>query len=92
MAAVSINRRFQSDLIVPPSLVKSNGEHIYRVVISGLIHFFHVANHPGDEDIRDMAVTLEGRLKIPAYEMRDVPFLCDYLTEIFKATRKENAT
>lgn len=91
MAGVVINGRFQSDLIVPPSLDKSGGEHIYRPVISGLLHFFHVASHPTDANLRDMAVTEEGRLKIPMCDISEIEFLKAHMLEVHKAAKDANA-
>lgn len=87
LTAVTIGGRFHVDVIVPPSLAKVDGQHIYRCVINGIVYSFVVGGHPADPGLVDMAVSEEGNLKIGVLPIEQVPFLHDHVVEIVRAVR-----
>ena len=80
--AVTLNGKFHSDLIVPPTLVKLDGHHVYRCMISGILYSFFVGSHRIGAGVEDLAMTREGVLKLPVMPIEDIPFLHDHIVQI----------
>lgn len=82
---VTLNGRFLSDFIVPPSFVKDDGFHLYRCVISGILYTFCVGSHRISRDMEKFAINNEGILNLPMMEVKDIPFLYDHFRQIHQA-------
>ena len=82
---VTLNGRFLSDFIVPPSPAKDNGIHLYRTVISGILYTFCVGSHRISGDMEVFAIKRDGVLKLPIMEATGIPYLYDYFREVHTA-------
>ena len=80
--AVTLQGKFHSDFIVPPTLVKLDGHHVYRCMISGILYSFFVGSHRVSPGVEDLALTREGVLKVPVMPIEDIPFLRDHIVQI----------
>ncbi len=88
LTAVTFGGKFLPDFIVPPSLARTGGHHVYRCVIGGVIYAFIIASHPLDSNMQDMALSREGVLKIPVSPVEGIPYLHDYVVQFAKAIKK----
>lgn len=82
---VTLNGRFLSDFIVPPSPANEGGIHLYRTVIGGILYTFCVGSHRISEDMEKFALKHVGTLNLPMMEVSGIPYLYDYLREVHTA-------
>ena len=87
--AVTLRGKFHADFIVPPTLVKIDGLHVYRCVISGILYSFFVGSHRVSAGIEDFALTREGVLKVPVMPIEDIPYLHDHIVQIANRIKAE---
>jgi len=86
LTAFTINGKFSFDIVVPPSLAKTDGYHVYRCVLGGIIYSFIVGGHKPDRSIQEMAVSPNGTIVVAITPIENVPFLTDHLEKIYRAT------
>lgn len=79
------NRR---DYIVPPSLIKLDGFHVYRCVIAGFLYSFFVGSHKLDEKIENLILKKDGVIQLPISHAEDLPFLRQHFGEIGAVIRR----
>lgn len=87
---LTMNGRFMDDFIIPPSVAKEDGVHLYRCVISGILYTFCVGSHRISNDFEKLALHRDGILNLPMIPFEDVPFLYDYCREIHEAIKPED--
>jgi hypothetical protein len=87
--AVTLRGKFHADFIVQPTLVKIDGYHVYRCVISGILYSFFVGSHRVSPGIEDLALTRKGVLKVPVMSIEDIPFLHEHIVQIANRIKAE---
>lgn len=88
LVATTINGKFYPDVIVPPSMSRNGSQHIYRVVISGIVYVYSVASHRAESQFLDLALTENGRLKLAVMPVSDIEYLYDHLGEVVSSVKK----
>ena len=89
VAAPLFEGKFLSDMMVPPSFVRLDGNRVYRCVISGLLFHFFVGSATLDGNDKRLLLrrTSWPILKVPAQK---IPFLWDILINIGRARTIRN--
>jgi hypothetical protein len=85
---VTLDGRFLSDFIVPPSVARDDGFHLYRCVINGILYTFCVGSHRLSKDMEKFAINREGVLNLPIMEVRGIPFLYEHFRAIHTAIQQ----
>lgn len=89
--AVTLRGKFHADFIVPPTLVKMDGHHVYRCMISGILYSFFVGSHRVSRGTQDLALTRKGVLQVPVMPIEDIPFLYEHIVQIANRIKSEQA-
>ena len=83
--------RMQEDLIVAPTWAKCAGHKAYRFVFYGLAWIFLVSSHRAPRFIDEAALSEQGTARLLISEIRDMPFLRDYLVRVFNRAEANGA-
>jgi hypothetical protein len=87
LTAVTINGKFNFDLIVPPNLARMDGHHHYRTVIGGIVYSFIVGSHRVEPSLQEMVLSREGAFKISIETIENIPYLLDQMLQITEAVQ-----
>jgi hypothetical protein len=91
MCAAFWDGKFHRDGILPPTVVRANGFHHYRVVISGIVFAFFVASHMPPEQLQPFFISPAGEFLLMRREAREIPFLAHMAMELGSAIRQRNS-
>lgn len=82
LTAVKIDGRHYPDLMLPPSLIKWEGHHIYRVLINSICFMFFVGTHPPPAAINFVVLNKGNEMAITIEEVRNIPFLSEAILKV----------
>ncbi len=88
MAAVMIDRKHVSDLIVPPGRAKVEAQSVWSLVVGGFLLSFFVGNHAPPSTLHPAFLQLDGTLVLQIREMKDIDFLHRLTCEMAVAQRE----
>lgn len=88
MTVVTIGDKLIEDFIVPPSLVKADGQHFYRCVINGIQYLFAVGSRRLDPEMEERALGEDGVLDLVLLSSEELPYLHDHFHCIYKALNR----
>lgn len=85
MASVVHDEKSQSDLIIQPTWARVGGHKAYRFIFSGIAWTFVVSNHTLPGFVRYAALSDNDCATLLVSEVKDMPFLRDFIASVFKA-------
>ncbi|MBU6400143.1 MAG: hypothetical protein KGS61_07475, partial [Verrucomicrobia bacterium] len=88
VSGVMFNGKHIGDFIVPPSLGRMEGHHIWSFVVAGILFTFFVSNHTAPSKFWPLFLQKEGSLVICMEELKDIEFLRRFLTEVAATQRR----
>jgi hypothetical protein len=91
ICAVTISNEWLPDWITPPHRGDFQGIANYAGIIGGFLHSFFVNSRPVPRHQKPLALQADGVLKIPARNVREIPFLLKAIEEIQDARNKPGA-
>jgi hypothetical protein len=75
-----------NDFIMPPMLAKYEAHHIWQFVVGGFLFGFYVSSHAPTNILSKKFLTESGKLILHSQELRDIPPLYEFCTEIGNAS------
>lgn len=90
MIALTLNGVIHTDWIIPPTLVRFNGQHCYRVLINGVLYCFFVSKQPAPQKLRPIFLNLQNEMLVLMGDVVEVPFLHKAVTDLSRAIKKRN--
>lgn len=85
IVAVQIGGKKITDWLTEPSLVRVDGHHVYRLVITGFLFMFFVGRHPPPAALCPLPLNHRDQVTILIREATDIPYLADYLKTLGSA-------
>lgn len=88
LTAVMWEGKHLGDLIVPPCLARIGGQHIWSIVVAGIVFTFFVAKHIPVAAPAPAFLQKTGTMIIQVKDMRRIDFLYRFACEIGEARRR----
>jgi len=92
VTALTHDRRYIPDLIIPPFSARVEGRRAYAVVITGFLFHFFVSNQNPPEKLWGGFLQPNGDFPLHVTDIRGVPFLQQWGAEIAKAEAVRNSS
>ena len=88
LSAVMFNRKHVSDLIVPPSVGRVEGQRVWQIIVGGFLMSFFVVSHNPPASLHALFLQEDGTFNMQIREMREIDFLYEFTREMAIAQRQ----